>query len=238
MEGLAISPDGKTLFGFMQSPLEQDSVGTPGLGKINRIVTVDVASGATQQFAYNNTVTVGTKTYNNNSSEILALNSHQFLVLNRDGKGLGDGTNAAFKQLRLVDLAGAVDVSGLSGESALLPYAKTSTLFLDLVSNLNSHGITSANIPAKLEGAAFGRDVIVNGTLTHTLWIANDNDFLSTVGSLTNPNQWFVFGFTDADLAAKGITEFYAIPEPSTYAAVLAGLTIAVVGFRRFARKA
>ncbi|MDE2389560.1 MAG: esterase-like activity of phytase family protein, partial [Betaproteobacteria bacterium] len=42
MEGLAISPDGTTLFGFMQSPLLQD--GGDG-GRANRIVSIDIATG-------------------------------------------------------------------------------------------------------------------------------------------------------------------------------------------------
>ena len=41
------------------------------------------------------------------------------------------------------------------------------------------------------------------GTTVHTLWIANDNDFLlSTVRYASDwpiPNQFFVFGFTDTD---------------------------------------
>src|SRR5499427_9966932 len=86
MEGLAISPDGRTLFGAMQSPLIQD--GGDG-GRTNRIVTIDVATGATHEYAYDNRI--GSKNFN--SSEILALNSHQFLVLERDGKGLGDGSS-------------------------------------------------------------------------------------------------------------------------------------------------
>ena len=44
MEGLAITPDGQTLYGFMQSPLAQDSTGS--LGKqYNRIVKINIASG-------------------------------------------------------------------------------------------------------------------------------------------------------------------------------------------------
>ncbi|MCR6657874.1 MAG: hypothetical protein NVV72_00490 [Asticcacaulis sp.] len=35
---------------------------------------------------------------------------------------------------------------------------------------------------------------------THTLWIASDNDFLSTIDGKPNPNSLYVFGFSDADL--------------------------------------
>jgi hypothetical protein len=43
-----------------------------------------------------------------------------------------------------------------------------------------------------------------NGTPTHTLWPANDNDFLQNVsGAGSNPNQFFVFGFADAELTGR-----------------------------------
>ena len=83
-------------------------------------------------------------------------------------------------------------------------HAITKTLFLDVVKVLTANGFTADQIPAKLEGLALGPDVDNNGTLTHTLWLANDNDFLQDLnGAGTNPNQFFVFGFTDADLAGS-----------------------------------
>ncbi|MEY4763448.1 MAG: hypothetical protein RI907_121 [Pseudomonadota bacterium] len=224
MEGLAITPDGKTLVGFMQSPLIQD--GGDG-GRYNRIVTIDTVSGTTQQFAYDNRV--GSKNYN--SSEILALNATQFLVLERDGKGLGDGSNAAFKQLRLVDIAGATDVSNISGATALGNAAQSTTLFLDLYQSLLAAGFTAAQIPAKLEGAAFGQDIVEGGQTFHTLYIANDNDYLASVAG---DNKFYVFKFTNADLSAirPGATfagqNIAAVPEPTTWAMLISGL--AVVG--------
>lgn len=198
MEGLAITPDGATLVGFMQGPLLQD--GGDG-GRVNRIVTIDVATHAVHQYAYDNRV----NGKNFNSSEILAVNDHQFLVLERDGKGLGDNSTTAFKQIYLVDLTGAQDVSGLTGEAALLAKAPTKTLFLDLKAALNAAGIASDAIPAKLEGMAFGPDVTLDGVLQHTLFVANDNDFLaSDAAGRANPNQWFVFGVSDADFGLVG----------------------------------
>jgi len=199
MEGLAISPDGKTLFGFMQSPLAQD--GGDG-GRANRIISIDLATGATKQYAYDNYLSDKNKNYN--SSEVLALNSHELLVLERDGKGLGDDSTAVLKRIYKIDLAGATDVSNLTGETALKNAAPTKSLFLDILTTLTSAGITAANVPAKLEGMAFGNDVTYNGTIYHTLYVANDNDFLATTpGNKSNPNQWFVFGFTDADLGGS-----------------------------------
>jgi len=191
MEGLAITPDGRTLVGLVQSPLLQD--GGDG-GRANRIVTIDVVSGVTHEYVYDNKI--GAKTYN--SSEIIALNDHQFLIDTRDGKGLGDGSTAVIKQLWAVDIAGAQDVSALSGEATLLAKAVPKTLFLDIVTTLNANGILSTQIPAKIEGLAFGRDVVLNGITTHTLYVGNDNDFVPAVAG---PNRWYVFGFTDEYLA-------------------------------------
>ena len=88
-------------------------------------------------------------------------------------------------------------------------------------------------MPAKIEGLAFGQDVTVDGEVEHTLYVSNDNDFLSQVpladGTLVdNPNQFFVFGFTDADLAKFGVDNFdpqdvAAVPEPSTWAMMIFG---------------
>ncbi|HEY8878533.1 MAG TPA: esterase-like activity of phytase family protein [Roseateles sp.] len=228
MEGLAISPDGKTLFGFMQSPLAQD--GGDG-GRYNRIVKIDVATGAVSQFAFDNQI--NGKAYN--SSELLALNDHELLVLERDGKGMGDGSKAVVKQLTKIDLTGAIDVSGIADLRTQPSAAIAGTRFLDIRAALNAAGIPDAQIPAKLEGIAFGQDVNVNGKTMHTLYLANDNDFLATAipNGGTTPmaygNQFFVFAF-EGNLANQTIA---AVPEPSQYAMLLAGLGVVGVIARR-----
>ncbi|KQV46296.1 pyruvate-binding protein [Pelomonas sp. Root1217] len=224
MEGLAISPDGKTLFGFVQSPLAQD--GGDG-GRYNRIVKIDVATGTTSQFAFDNQI--NGKAYN--SSELLALNDHELIVLERDGKGMGDGSKAAVKQLVKIDLTGAAEVSGIADLRTQPGTAIVGTRFLDIKAALNAAGISDALIPAKLEGIAFGEDVTVGGKTMHTLYLANDNDFLATAipngGSapVAYGNQFYVFAF-EGNLVNQTIA---AVPEPSQYAMLLAGL--AAVGF-------
>jgi len=79
------------------------------------------------------------------------------------------------------------------------------TLFLDVVKALVNAGFDPTDIPAKIEGVALGEDINQGPGKLHTLWIANDNDFLASVpdpsGNLIpNPSQFFVFGFTDASL--------------------------------------
>lgn len=224
MEGLAITPDGKTLVGIMQAPLIQDG------SKMLRIVTIDIASGVTtHEYAYQLTTGSGV-------SEITAINDHQFLVDERDGSGLGNGDSAAVKKLYMIDLTGAKDVSGIAklaknnGDNAAVP----KTEFLDLVSLLNANGITSEQIPAKIEGMSFGEDVTYNGNPEHTLWIANDNDFLP---GIAGPSKFFVVGFNDSDLPGLVEEQVAAIPEPSTWALMLLGFAgLGLASYKR-ARK-
>ena len=144
MEGLAITPDGTMLVGIMQAPLIQDG-GKAG-GKVVRIVTFDIPSGKTHQYAYALTVGSGV-------SEILAINNMQFLVDERDGKGQGDGppgTAAVAKQIFKIDLTGATDVSHLSGEANLAPLAVEKKKFLNVVVALTAAGILAIHIPGRM----------------------------------------------------------------------------------------
>ncbi|WP_275575260.1 esterase-like activity of phytase family protein [Methylocucumis oryzae] len=65
MEGLAITPDGSMLVGMMQANLLQDTK------KYLRIVTIDIATGATKEYGYLLTDGSGV-------SEIVAINNHEF----------------------------------------------------------------------------------------------------------------------------------------------------------------
>lgn len=224
MEGLAITPDGKMLVGIMQAPLLQDT------NKVVRIVSVDIASGLTHEYAYQLTNGSGV-------SEIVAINNHEFLIDERDGKGLGDNSNAAVKQVFKIDLNGAQDISGLSGN--LSSKAISKTLTLDVKNMLVSAGVAVQNIPAKIEGMTFGEDVFYNNTNLHTLWIANDNDFLATITDSKHPlgfantNNFYVFGFSDADLQNYVAQKIQVnVPEPSSAFLTLLGF-LGIAALRR-----
>jgi hypothetical protein len=204
MEGLAISPDGNTLFGAMQSPLLQDG-GTNG--GYTRILKVDLRTGKTTQYAYplTNTGTADKPSYPT-ISDALAVNDHELLIDERDSHGLADDSQAKFKHVYHIDLSHAQDVTQESGQANLAPFAVQKTLFLDIVAVLTAHGFDPINIPAKLEGLAFGPDVTIGGVKKHTLFVTNDNDFLPTITDtnhptgIDNPNKYFVFAFDPSDL--------------------------------------
>jgi hypothetical protein len=206
MEGLAITPDGRMLVGFMQAALEQDKKGSL------RIVTIDTYTGVTHEYAYKLTDGSGV-------SEVLAINNHEFLVDERDGNGRADtplptdtASAAKIKKLYVIDLDGARDVSAVSGDLSAYAVTKSATPFLDIVAKLTAAGTDPRLIPSKIEGIAFGQDVTINGATKHTLFVANDNDFLATIadplklptdstrGVVDNPSQFFVFAFDDRDL--------------------------------------
>ena len=107
MEGLAITPDGRTLVGAMQSPLAQD--GGDVKGGVTRIVTIDIPTGKTREYAYK--LDTGMKT---TITEIVAINDHEFLVDERDSKGLADDSLAVVQAASTHRPQGPVQTSATS----------------------------------------------------------------------------------------------------------------------------
>src|SRR5499426_941462 len=117
MEGLAISPDGRTLFGMMQNALLQDhglnpAPSTDRLGLNNRILKVDLKTGETHEYVY----VLDAINRGQGVSEIVAINDHQFLVIERDNRSNLQSPPQAptRKTIYKIDLTGATDVSGVA----------------------------------------------------------------------------------------------------------------------------
>ncbi|HWY85677.1 MAG TPA: esterase-like activity of phytase family protein [Gemmataceae bacterium] len=160
LEGLALSLDGKALFGAMQGPLIQDG-GRAGL--YCRLLEVDIASGKTRQFVY---TLENTKTGIN---EIVAIAPGEYLVLERDGKKVKSRVCKIYR----VRLAKATDVSSVASlpkaglPAGIVPVTKS--LFLDMT-------LLGLDLPPKIEGLAFGPDFPDGRKL---LLVTSDNDFLA-----------------------------------------------------------
>jgi hypothetical protein len=115
MEGLTVTPDGRTLVGVMQSALQAPDLPSKTKPKnvtALRIVTVDLRTRATHEYVY---LLDDPKANGGAVSEITALGATSFLVDERDG-AMEPG---AYKRLFRIDLSGATDV----GPSAAVPGA-------------------------------------------------------------------------------------------------------------------
>lgn len=176
MEGLAISPDGTTLFGIMQNALLQDHGLNPGttdrLGLNNRILKIDLVNGETHEYVY----VLDAINRGQGVSEILAINDHEFLVVERDNRSNLQSPPQAptRKKIYKIDLTGATDVSGIESLPAgalpvgIVPVNKT--LFIDLLDPVFNLVPTIAE---KIEGLAWGPD-LEDGR--HVLYVVSDND--------------------------------------------------------------
>ena len=180
MEGLAISPDGRTLFGMLQNALLQDNALTSGttdrVSVFTRILKIDLATGQTKEFIYK----LDKSNRGQGVCEILAINDHEFLVIERDNRSFIAAAPAApeSKVIYKIDLTGATDVSGIEGIGAtalpagVVPVSKQ--LFINLLdSAFELHRNDLNAIPEKIEGLAWGPD-LADGR--HVLYVISDND--------------------------------------------------------------
>ena len=95
-----------------------------------------------------------------------------------------------------------------------------------MVAKLNAAGIEKRLVPSKLEGLTFGQDVVIENITKHTLYISNDNDFLPTIADplklpndptrslILNPNQFYVFAFSDSELPGYVPQQIKELPKP------------------------
>ncbi|MBD1923358.1 esterase-like activity of phytase family protein [Microcoleus sp. FACHB-831] len=199
-EGVTLSPDGKKLFGLLQDPLVNEGSNNDGRRSRNlRLVEFDTATGTSvAQYIYqleslaeiNNRIPGTADDFTNTQqgrsigiSAITALNNNEFLVLERDNRGVGGedptGSNpVASKRIYKIGLTNATDVSGISlvGTNSLPSgvTAVSKSLFLDIADALRGAGQI---IPEKLEGLAIGPQ-LADGS--YALLVGTDNDFSVT----------------------------------------------------------
>ena len=196
-EGLAISPDGQFAYAMLQSATRDEGAGN---GSINRIVKFDTATGsAVAQYAY----AMQRSGQGQGISALVAINDHEFFVLERNNRGVGVGATLATadKAVYRINLAGATDVTALnlSAAGAVYTAVAKSAKVLDL--DANTLAALGNKSPEKWEGLAIGPR-LVNGD--YLLLAGTDNDYSVTQNaSGTQQDVWF--DFSQADPYASSI---------------------------------
>ena len=194
-EGIALSPDGKTLYAILQSALTQDGGKDAGA---TRLLVFDAFSG-TPKSEYAVCLTdpsslgkKGKKLKSKNISltELTFLSDGRLIAIERDNHGQ-DGSaepkSAVLKQVITLDFSHATDLLTLPDKPySLRPsdpkfkkldakqdiqYVKTSTLFDFDCLDLPSKGLAWDQLPEKWEGLAL--------LSNNRLLVINDNDFLN-----------------------------------------------------------
>jgi len=208
LEGLSVSPDGKTLFTLLQSAARQDG-GTGGTSATRfntRLLTYDI-SGATPVLKGHYVVQLPTFTRGSSTlvaaqSEMLALNNTQFLVLARDsGNGRGLNPTSAYRAVLIYDLKAATNLLGTDFETAIKPIApggvldstikpaaRTEFINLNVASDLAKFGLRNGptddanNLSEKWEALALVSVLDPNAPHDYYLFVGNDNDFQTSNG--------------------------------------------------------
>jgi hypothetical protein len=252
-EGLAVSPDGRHAYAMLQSAMVDEGGGS---GTYNRIVKFDTATGeAVAQYLYQ----MEGSSQGRGISALVAINETEFLVLERNNRGIGVGAEAEppNKKVYRIDLTGATDVIALTVAGGVLPagvvaVGKAGTPFLDLGADTLAE--VGGRVPEKWEGLAIGPQ-LANGSFL--MLAGTDNDYSVTQsGSGEQFDVYFDFA-TGAtvqcalDVACApagygllpGVLHSYAVsagelgdyrapvPEPAGWALMLAGLGV-VAGLR------
>ena len=111
MEGLTVTPDQKYLVGIMQSAMENPKSAAKK-SNMTRIVRINLATGDIEQFLYRQERAADGSVLSDSNSGLVAINDHEFLVVERDGKSLVDDANAT-KMIYRIDLNGATNIEAI-----------------------------------------------------------------------------------------------------------------------------
>lgn len=202
LEGLSVSPDGRTLFALLQSAARQDG-GTGGTGprRHTRLLAYDltVAGNPTLKGEYVvalPTFLLGTATRVPAQSEMLAINNTQFLVLARDGNGRGVANpTSLYRSILVYDISSATNIAGTAYDTPTTPIAPGGVLAAGIVP-ATSAVLVDLNNAAQL--AKFGLN---NGPVDNVNTLSEKWEALALVPAFDPgaPNDWFLFVGNDND---------------------------------------
>lgn len=211
-EGMSLSPDGRTLIVTLQSALIQDSAaGDAAAGRINtRVLVYDVsrtpapkqpkAHYVVQLPAYSSKGEGGDADRTAAQSEIRAISDHSFLMLARDGAGVGGGkAPVVYKSILLVDIANATNLADTAYETGV------KSVLRDPAATALQPGIVPADkveLVNMLNPAQLGRFGLSVETLSEK-WEAMD---LVPTLEPDHPSDYFLIVGNDNDFTARSCT--------------------------------
>ena len=206
MEGLSLSPDGRTLFVLLQSAARQDG-GTGGTGprRNTRLFAYDMTGSAGPVLTGEYVIQLpqfvqGTTTRAAAQSELLAVSSTQFLVLARDGNGRGTATpTSIYRRIVLYDISGATNIAGTAYDAADGAIAPGGNL-VAAITPATSRVLIDMNDAAEL--AKFG---LHNGPTEDVNNLSEKWEALSLVPALDPAarDDWFLFVGNDNDFITQ-----------------------------------
>ncbi|WP_243040635.1 esterase-like activity of phytase family protein [Dyella sedimenti] len=217
VEGMSLSPDGTRLFVALQSALIQDSAKGNASGRVNtRVLVYDVSHQATPAHpighyvitlpAYTAKGDGGALDQTAAQSEVRALNDHQFLMLSRDGNGLGSDNGRPFvtKSVLLVDTNGATNLAGSRYETttASVLAAPVASALRDDIQPLAWVELVNLLNPVQLGRFGLNLDDPMRRepTTLSEKWEAMD---LVPTLDPAHPEDWFLFVGNDNDFIAS-----------------------------------
>ena len=172
LEGSSFSPDGNYYFTSMEAALYQDGdISSVDAGSYSRITKYNRSGDIIAQYAYQIDAIPAKpgsgKNADNGVSEMLAINDHQFLILERSGVQAADGNYSNYIRIYEADAAQATNVNDLDS----LPMGQFTPVTKKLVLDLGTLGLPKLD---NVEGMAWGTK-LKNGH--DSLVLVSDNNF-------------------------------------------------------------
>jgi hypothetical protein len=208
LEGLTLTPDGKTLVAILQSATRQDGGNSAATRQHTRILFYDISIAKRPKLMRQHVVVLpgysdaeGKKKIAA-QSELLALDGEHFLLLCRDtqsGYGLANAASV-YRRIELLDTSHASNIAGskYDGSMSLAPNGKlepeiapaTLTPFIDINDNeqLAKFGLHNglpndrSNLSEKWEAMGLVPVLDPAHPRDFFLFVANDNDFITQKG--------------------------------------------------------
>jgi hypothetical protein len=165
----------------MQNALLQDHALNAGttdrISVYTLILKLNLVTAQTSEYVY----TLDASNRGEGVSEILSINDHQFLLIERDNRSwlAAEPQAPTRKNIYKIDISGATDVSNVTGLPAtgalpagVVPVGKST--FINLLDPTYGLNLNDPNaIAEKIEGLAWGPD-LADGS--HMLYVISDND--------------------------------------------------------------